>query len=117
MTGKDHPCANKPIVFGSFIQHLARPSYLPRPSELVSKCEIQTKVGQLAVRLTLFLHHLYLVILTPLEGKKYFTCVYTRSVLIFLSFRSIYEIYFMKTMVYETRNAILNKGQGFPPHC
>ena len=47
MTGKDHPCANKPIVFGSFIQHLARPSYLPRPSELVSKCEIQTKVGQL----------------------------------------------------------------------
>ena len=59
MTGKDHPCANKPIVFGSFIQHLARPSYLPRPSELVSKCEIQTKVGQLAVRLTLlFLHHL-----------------------------------------------------------
>jgi hypothetical protein len=71
MTGKDHPCANKPIVFGSFIQHLARPSYLPRPSELVSKCEIQTKVGQLAVRLTLlFLHHRYLVILTPPEGKK-----------------------------------------------
>ena len=69
MTGKDHPCANKPIVFGSFIQHLARPSYLPRPSELVSKCEIQTKVGQLAVRMTLFLHRLYLVILTPLEGK------------------------------------------------
>ena len=52
MTGKDHPCANKPIVFGSFIQHLARPSYLPRPSELVSKCEIQTKVGQLAVKVS-----------------------------------------------------------------
>ena len=63
MTGKDHPCANKPIVFGSFIQHLARPSYLPRPSELVSKCEIQTKVGQLAVQVNLcqkllFLHQL-----------------------------------------------------------
>ena len=74
MTGKDHPCANKPIVFGSFIQHLARPSYLPRPSELVSKCKIQTKVGQLAVRLTLFLlHQLYLVILTPLKGQKFHT--------------------------------------------
>ena len=51
MTVKDHPCANKPIVFGSFIQHLARLSYLPRPSKLVSKCEIQTKVGQLKLTL------------------------------------------------------------------
>jgi hypothetical protein len=77
MTGKDHPCANKPIVFGSFIQHLARPSYLPRPSELVSKCEIQTKVGQLAVRLTLFLlHQFYLVILTPLKGQKFHSRYY-----------------------------------------
>ena len=92
MTGKDHPCANKPIVFGSFIQHLARPSYLPRPSELVFKCEIQTKVGQLAVRLTLFLHHLYLVILTPLEGQK-FSPTFTQDPYLFSSVFVIYMRY------------------------
>ena len=68
----------------------------------------------IAVRLTLFLHRLYLVILTPLEGQK-FSPAFTQDPYLFSSVFVIYnyEIYFMKTMMYETRKAILKKG--FPP--
>ena len=43
MTGEDHPCDNRPIVLGSFIQHLARLGLSTSPILLKARVKMLNK--------------------------------------------------------------------------